>query len=91
VTQDTAPATLESGEPQPSCGPIGSTVWYHAVALSDGIVTADTFGGNFDTALAVYSGDDLGALVEVGCNDDSVGLSSEVVFAASAGRPITFK
>ncbi|MCA9537425.1 MAG: PPC domain-containing protein [Myxococcales bacterium] len=48
-------------------------------------VTASTAGSDFDTVLYVLEGCDPNN--EVVCNDDSVGLTSEVSFRARAGVP----
>jgi hypothetical protein len=89
---NTAGATLEDGEPQPSCAPSGATLWYRFTADDLGIVRITTAGSDFDTVLAVYEGDDLGDLTEVACSDDT-GVpfvtrsgSSEVTFLSEAGR-----
>jgi len=55
----TANATTEPGEPVP-CGSIGATVWYSFTANENAVITADTFGSDYDTALAVYTGTPYG-------------------------------
>lgn len=81
---DTAGATMELGE-QDACNN-GSTVWYRFDAVSDDAVQGDTHGSNFDTVLAVYTGDSVDNLDLVTCNDDSEGLLSEIVFEVEAGE-----
>jgi len=73
VISDNLGATFESGEPQP-CGPILATVWYKFVPPTTGEVVVTTISdqSNFDTVLAVYIGDSLPGLTNVGCNDDIV-------------------
>jgi hypothetical protein len=44
------------------------TVWYRVTATSDGPLTIDTRGSDFDTVVAVYAADDLTS--PLGCNDD---------------------
>ena len=67
----TVVATLEAGEVQPSCAPIGNTVWYRYTAPVTPIQLAvDTAGSDFDTVVAVYT-DVLGSDVEIGCRDDN--------------------
>jgi len=89
-TQETFGATLEGGEPTNPGGCIalgskGATVWYRYTAGSSATVTAHTIGSSFDTVLAVYTGSAVNALTPVGCDDDSEGLQSIVVFSATAG------
>ena len=67
---DTSAGTVQAGEPIPSCSYTGQpagTVWYSYTPSSDGWVSANTFGSYPTTAFAVYTGDSLGALSEVGC------------------------
>ncbi len=58
----------------------------HVVAFNgDFTVCADTAGSDYDTVLYVRTTcDDVNA--EVGCNDDAIGLQSEVEFEAVAGQ-----
>jgi hypothetical protein len=46
----------------------------------------DTFGSDFDTGLALYTGS-CGAMTEVACNDDTGGLQSQIIIPVSAGTP----
>ena len=65
----------------------GSSVWWRWTAPPGvSTVTIDTFGSDFDTVLAVYSGS-LGSLTPVAVNDESSSIpgQSEVVFNAQAG------
>ncbi|MGB3613546.1 MAG: hypothetical protein WBA10_07095, partial [Elainellaceae cyanobacterium] len=65
---------------------IPNSAWWSWVAPLSGVAAVDTFGSDFDTTLAVYTGSELGALVEVASNDDSGGdLQSAVTFEAVAG------
>jgi hypothetical protein len=83
-SQSTAEATTQAGEPAP-CASIGSTVWYSFTPTRSGPVGIDTIGSSYDTALAVYTGNNLGALDNVACNDDTFDLQSLVSFNATAG------
>jgi len=77
--QDTTEATADPGDPD--CFGTGPTVWYAYTPADDGWLSADTFGSDYDTTLTVVtSGGDF-----VGCNDDSGGLQSRLVFEAAAG------
>jgi hypothetical protein len=67
----------------------GNSVWWKWTAPSGvSTVTVDTFGSDFDTVLAVYTGVGLGALTEVAVNDESSSVfgQSEVVFIAVPGQ-----
>ncbi len=94
-TQDTRTATADTGsmDPVPTCafgaaeGSNANSVWYRITPAASGTVIANTFGSDYDTVLAVYSGSP-GAFVEVACNDQSFSGflgESEVAFAATAG------
>ena len=92
TSQDTAEATEEAGEPRPMCAPIGKTVWFRYTPAEDGLVQADTEGSDFDTVLAIWTGEDLNGLDQVACSDDSgSGLDSLVTFSASAGTTYLFQ
>ena len=79
-------ATAEPGEPTHANVGGGSSVWWRWAAPQSGTVTLSTFGSDYDTVLAVYTGAEVGQLAEVVSNDDSGGLlQSGVEFAASAG------
>lgn len=81
-------ATVELGEPQHArTGGIRS-VWWSWTAPGTGPVSFDTFGSNFDTVLAVYTGSAVNALTLVAENDDDPlldELTSYVSFNAVAG------
>lgn len=86
--QDTSDATLEAGEPAlgDECGNnVDHTVWYSYAPGANTIVSANTFGSDFDTVLGVWEGTDIDALTLVGCNDDQRNLQSSVVFLAEMG------
>ena len=79
-------ATGESGEPNHagSRSPLAS-VWYRWTAPEDGTFEVTTFGSDFDTTLAVYTGAAVDALTEIASNDDFIISQSYVVFEATAG------
>jgi hypothetical protein len=70
ATTSTAEATAEPGEPQHSRGGARASVWFRWTAPSDGGTTIDTAGSNFDTVLAVYTGDSVSGLSAVANNND---------------------
>lgn len=83
---NTTYATMESGEPQPACGVNADhSVWYEFTPTTTVTVDADTFGSDFDTTLAAYTGSSLTSLTLVACNDDSGSLQSRVSFNAQDG------
>jgi Zn-dependent metalloprotease len=87
--QDTVSATTETGDPYLSCVPTDqgtNSVWYSYVPSEDGMLTVDTFGSNYDTVLAVWTGN-FGALVNHGCQDDNNGTQqSELKVSVTSGR-----
>jgi hypothetical protein len=85
----TTEATTEAGEPDPAeppqgCGSsVSKTVWYQFSPSSSTVVDADTFGSDFDTVLAVWTGSSLSTLSPVDCNDDTgPDFDSQVLFRA---------
>lgn len=66
-------STTDPGEPQP-CGVIGgASSWFSYQAPADGLLSVDTWGSSFDTALAIYVGDasSYSTLTNIAC-DNSV-------------------
>ncbi len=63
-------------------------IWYVYTATCSGNATVSLCGSQFDTKLAVYTGNncypDSSRLV--GCNDDSCGYQSELTFSVTAGN-----
>ncbi|NES64368.1 MAG: hypothetical protein F6K24_03385, partial [Okeania sp. SIO2D1] len=85
-------ATSEQGEPA-SVSEAGenNSVWWSWTAPTSGQVTVDTFGSNFDTVLAAYTGDFVSDLTEIASNDGSaLTLLSEIVFDAVEGTTYHF-
>jgi hypothetical protein len=62
-------ATLEPGEPTAG-GRMNKTVWGNVTVPARSRVVIHTFGSDFDTALAVYTGDTVDALTRVTFNDN---------------------
>lgn len=67
---DTTDAGAEVGEPAHANNPAAASVWFTWVAEQSGPVTFDTFGSDFDTVLAVYTGSAVNRLNLVAANDD---------------------
>ncbi len=80
-------ATKEPGEPDHTGTPGGRSVWYRWTATANGLISLDTAGSNFDSVLAVYTGNSVGALTLLGGNDDvdRATRQSRVTVRASAG------
>lgn len=91
-TLSTTAATTDTSDPLQSCTFGGTnqntnSVWYSFTAPSDGTVTANTAGSDYDTVLTAYTGS-CGALSEIACNDDVVfasDVTSQVTFPVTAG------
>lgn len=78
-------ATAEAGEPINFYG--GKSVWWTWTAPSDGTVVFDTFGSNYDTTLAVFTGSTVAGLALIARNDDSGGgYQSQLSIPATAGQ-----
>ncbi|MDY7004440.1 MAG: S8 family serine peptidase [Cyanobacteriota bacterium] len=78
-------ATSEQGEPA-SVSETGknNSVWWSWTAPTSGEVTLNTFGSNFNTVLAAYTGNAVSNLTEITSNDNSTSNppQSEIVFDA---------
>ncbi|MEO6597834.1 MAG: hypothetical protein ABIP94_24065 [Planctomycetota bacterium] len=65
----------------------GRDVWFVAQANANGTATFDTCGSSFDTVLEVFDGTGgCGALLSIGCNDDSCGTRSVVTVNVTSGQ-----
>ena len=86
-------ATKEAGEPSHANSQGGASVWYSYTPAAATPVTIETCGSDFDTSLAVYTGASVGALTEVGAQDDAAkgcptdadGHGGRVSFNAAGG------
>ena len=68
------------------CALGGADVWYSYVALGSGSLTVDVCGASYDSALEIFDGSaGCGALVSLGCNDDSCALQSNLTVAVTTG------
>lgn len=85
-TCNTRLAGMETDE-QLDIGDRDKTVWWRWVCPTNGSVTIDTFGSQFNTTLSVYSGTNLTALTAIAINDDAPNTNaSRVSFQAESGR-----
>jgi outer membrane protein assembly factor BamB len=80
-------ATRESGEPPHAGFDGGSSLWWQWTAVTNGLVTFDTVGSEYDTLLAIYTGSDLNGLSLVSSNDNSPtgGTTSRISLTVSSG------
>jgi len=88
TTQDTTMATTSAVDPVHSCtrGRDSNTVWFRWVATFTGRLRVDTFGSNYDTVLAAYTGSTSPGQ-ELACNDDTGGTyQSHIEFAVTSGQ-----
>jgi hypothetical protein len=76
---DMTTATLAADDPSDHCAdPLGATVWYTLTPSKDMPVAFDTFGSNFLSSIAVYTGS-RGALTPLACSSlgtNSLGLNA---------------
>ncbi|MDX2175548.1 MAG: zinc-dependent metalloprotease family protein [Candidatus Sumerlaeia bacterium] len=75
----------EAGEPNHAGNAGGASSWWSWTAPASGTATITTVGSAYDTLLAVYTGNSVGALTGVASNDDTSGTTSSVTFAATGG------
>jgi hypothetical protein len=86
VTGSNLGATKEAGEPNHAEFFGGASVWYSWTAPSSGMVVFDTHQSDFDTLLAVYSGNAVNSLTPIaGNDDDGESRQSRITFSAVAG------
>lgn len=79
-------ASKELDEPNHAGATGGASVWWSYRPVEDGTLTVDTNGSAVDTLVAVYTGSSLGALTEVGSDDDGgAGFTSEVSIPVTGG------
>ncbi|MFO0972019.1 MAG: dockerin type I repeat-containing protein [Phycisphaerae bacterium] len=85
----TMAANATVSEPQESCevGGVGvsNTVWYAFNPCTDGTISLDTNGSDYDTVLSVFRGT-CGSAVQVACDDDSgTGSNSQLTNVSVTG------
>lgn len=79
-------ATKEPSEPDHAGNSGGASLWWRFTAQLGGTATIDTFGSDFDTLLAVYTGISVASLTPVASNDNANGsLQSRVTFPLTQG------
>jgi hypothetical protein len=84
---NTVHATVADDDPILCTGSRGAaTVWYRFAPQRNGTLTAHTFGSDYDTVLAIFTGE-RGALNRLACNDDADNsLQSSVTLEVNAGE-----
>lgn len=83
---DNIGATKQSGEPDHADNSGGSSVWFRWTAPGTGQFSFSTSGSDFDTLLAVYTGNNVNNLNPVASNDDAnFDLTSAVSILATSG------
>jgi PKD repeat protein len=87
---DIISASIEAGEPIPSCaGPRSKTVWYAFTATGTGSISAIVVNtSGFPTAMAAYTGASLASLTEVGCR---ASFGGRLTFRAERGTTYYFQ
>ena len=81
-------ATSEGAEPNHAGVSGRRSVWWNWTAPATGLLTLSTAGSNFDTTLAVYTGNAVSALSHLASNDDELSgriQTSRVGLAVVAG------
>jgi hypothetical protein len=79
-------ATRRRGEPRHAGNPGGASVWWRWTAPASGTAIIDAILSDFDTLLAVYTGDAAETLTPVASNDDYLWFEQSIVtFDAVAG------
>jgi formylglycine-generating enzyme required for sulfatase activity len=79
-------ATFEPGERAHSGSAAAKSLWWSWTAPHSATVTINTYGSEFDTVLAVYTGSALAGLAEIASNDDFGNEnSSRLSFHATKG------
>ena len=73
VTESNEEATAQPNEPAHSNLAAMASVWWEWTAPNDGVFQIDTIGSDFDTVLAIYTGDALNALTRATDNDETSG------------------
>jgi len=86
---DTIAASLEAGEPTPSCdfGQTDRTVWYAFTPNTSGPISANFNFSDFNTVMAAFTGSSLANLTEVGCSI----FSDTLTFQATANTTYYFQ
>jgi hypothetical protein len=86
ITGSTVDATVQPGEPEPAVyGGSGHSVWYKLAAATADVVVASTYESANAPIVAVYTGNGVGALTEVGTEGGPTGPRSTMFFSTRPG------
>ena len=85
---DATGATLEAGEPDFTCAPVNSTVWYAVTLDRKTTLTIDTAGSDYDTVLSVFRGTGFPNFDLAACNDDAEDLQARVSVSVGRGETV---
>lgn len=92
ITSSLLNATRESGEPTPTGGVGGHSVWYKWTAPDSRLYHLAAFATQIDTVAAIYTGSSVGSLTAIASNQNSSSSNSDalVPFNAVAGTTYYF-
>ncbi|MCI0539633.1 MAG: S8 family serine peptidase, partial [Verrucomicrobiales bacterium] len=76
VEGNNSQASKEPGEPMHGGVSGGKSIWWAYRPPVDGVLTLATSDANFDTVLALYTGDQVAALTSISSNDNAAAGSS---------------
>jgi hypothetical protein len=86
VAGTTVDATVQAGEPVPAVyGGSGHSVWYRLAATTSDVVVASIAPAANQPAVAVYTGDAVNRLTEVGTEGGPTGPRTTMIFATTPG------
>lgn len=88
VTASNSLATSEAGEPLGITDNAGNTIWFSWTAPSTGTFNLDTQRGDFDSIVAVYTGNAVNSLTPIDYASDTFGLAQGQAFG---GGRVNFK
>ncbi len=80
-------ATIEAGEPMPTCGWTDNTAWYAFTPTESGSISANNYNYDVYPFLAVYMGDALSNLTELSCTD----WDTTITIGAEVGQTYYFQ
>lgn len=87
-SQDYSDATVQGGEPVPSCGSGTQTLWYSYTPTANGLISASLEGSSANV-LAVYTGLSITTLTQINCAGGS--SYSKLALQVNAGTTYYFQ
>jgi len=84
-------ASADPTDPTPPCGggSRAKSVWYSFASTSNALMTADTFGSDYDTILSIWTGAP-GSFSLVQCNHNTDVVHTQLAFSSSPGTTYSF-